>query len=76
MERLRITINDLFEQLRIGNCPSITDVEYAVMESNGQLSIIAKTDQEKLPLVVVSDGAIYDRSKRYYCVKRSFCRLL
>ena len=47
MERLRITINDLFEQLRIGNCPSITDVEYAVMESNGQLSIIAKTDQEK-----------------------------
>ena len=62
MERLRITINDLFEQLRIGNCPSITDVEYAVMESNGQLSIIAKTDQEKLPLVVVSDGAIYEEN--------------
>lgn len=62
MERLRITINDLFEQLRIGNCPSITDVEYAVMESNGQLSIIAKTDQEKLPLVVVSDGTIYEEN--------------
>lgn len=64
MARLRITINDLFEQLRIGNCPSITDVEYAVMESNGQLSIIAKTDQEKLPLVVVSDGMIYEDNMR------------
>lgn len=64
MSRLRITINDLFEQLRIGNCPSITDVEYAVMESNGQLSIIAKTDQEKLPLVVVSDGMIYEDNMR------------
>lgn len=60
MERLRITINDLFEQLRIGNCPSITDVEYAVMESNGELSIIAKSDQEKLPLVIISDGTIYE----------------
>lgn len=59
MERLRITINDLFEQLRIGNCPSLSDVEYAVMESNGQLSIIAKTDQEKLPLVLISDGTVY-----------------
>ncbi len=60
MERLRITVNDLFEQLRIGNCPSITDVEYAVMESNGELSIIAKSDQEKLPLVIISDGTIYE----------------
>ncbi len=59
MQRLRITINDLFEQLRLGNCPSISDVEYAVMESNGELSIIAKTDQEKLPLIVISDGTVY-----------------
>ena len=60
MKRLRITVNDLFEQLRIGNCPSISDVEYAVMESNGELSIIAKTDQEKLPLVLISDGIVYE----------------
>lgn len=59
MKRLRITVNDLFEQLRIGNCPSLSDVEYAVMESNGELSIIAKSDQEKLPLILVSDGVIY-----------------
>ena len=62
MRRLRITINDLFEQLRIGNCPSLSDVEYAVMESNGELSIIQKSDLEKLPLVIVSDGVIYDNN--------------
>ena len=62
MEKLRITINDLFEQLRLGNCPSISDVEYAVMESNGELSIIAKTDQEKLPVVLISDGTIYEEN--------------
>lgn len=62
MQRLRITVNDLFEQLRLGNCPSISDVEYAVMESNGELSIIAKTDQEKLPLVLISDGILYEEN--------------
>ena len=60
MRRLRITINDLFEQLRIENCPSLSDVEYAVMESNGELSIIQKCDQEKLPLVIISDGILYE----------------
>ena len=60
MRRLRITVNDLFEQLRIEDCPSLSDVEYAVMESNGQLSIIQKKDQEKLPLIMISDGVIYE----------------
>lgn len=59
MERLRVNINDLFEHLRIGNCPSLSDVEYAVMESNGQLSIITTTDEEKLPLLIISDGVLY-----------------
>lgn len=60
MKRLRISINDLFEQLRIENCPSLNEVDYAVMESNGELSIIQKKDQEKLPLILVNDGVIYE----------------
>lgn len=59
LERLRISINELFEQLRIGDCPSLSDVEYAVMEDNGQLSIIKTEDHEHLPIVLVSDGRIY-----------------
>ena len=44
MTSLRITTTDLLEQLRIQNCPSISDVEYAIMESNGQLSVIQKAE--------------------------------
>lgn len=60
MRRLRITVNDLFEQLRIENCPSLNNVQYAVMESNGELSIIQKKDSESLPLLLISDGKIYE----------------
>lgn len=59
MSRLRIPVNDLMEQLRIAGCPSVSDVESAVMESNGQLSVIAKKDAEKLPSLIISDGYVY-----------------
>ena len=73
MRALRITINDLMEQLRIGGAPSINDVTFAVMESNGELSIIQKAekrpltaedasiaaDSEVMPSVFISDGIIY-----------------
>lgn len=73
MKSLRITINDLMEQLRLGNASSISDVEYAVMESNGDLSIIQKAGSKPLtpddmsmiktaeimPVVFISDGIMY-----------------
>jgi len=64
MRRLRITINDLFEQLRIEDCPSLNEVEYAVMESNGELSIIQKSEQKELPLILISDGIVYETNLR------------
>lgn len=76
LKALRITINDLMEQLRIGGSPSISDVDYAIMESNGDLSIIQKpgkrsitpddialdTDPEIMPAVFISDGVIYSKN--------------
>lgn len=73
LRRLRITSTDLLEQLRLANCPSLSNVEYAVMEANGQLTVIPKAEQKPLtpkdmglavnegllPMVVVSDGTIY-----------------
>ena len=71
--KLRITSTDLLEQLRLENCPSFSSVEYAIMESNGQLTVIPKADQKPLtpkdmgltvndgllPMIVVSDGTLY-----------------
>lgn len=73
MKSLRITINDLMEQLRLGNASSISDVAYAIMESNGDLSIIQKPGSKPLtpddmsmnkaseimPVVFISDGIMY-----------------
>ena len=76
LTRLRITTTDLLEQLRLANCPSICDVQYAIMESNGQLSVIQKADshpvtpkdlhlavtESDLPVILLSDGAVYQRN--------------
>lgn len=66
------TLNDLLEQLRINNTPNIADVEFAILETNGQLSIIPKsqkrpviaedlnipTNYDGLPLDLIVDGNI------------------
>lgn len=70
------TLNDLLEQLRIDNTPNIADVEYAILETNGQLSIIPKTNKkpltpsdmsisanyEGLPIDLIVDGDINDEN--------------
>ncbi len=66
------TLNDLLEQLRINNFPNIADVEYAILETNGQLSVIPKsqkrplnpadmdikTEYEGLPVDIIIDGVV------------------
>ena len=74
LKSLRITLHDLTEQLRLGNASSISDVEYAIMEANGDLSIILKSGskpltpndmsvakpRETMPAIFISDGIIYE----------------
>ena len=76
MRRLRMTTEDLCEQLRQKDVFSIQDVAYAIVETNGKLSVIKKPDKEQptagmlnvvppntgLETVVVSDGVISDVS--------------
>jgi uncharacterized membrane protein YcaP (DUF421 family) len=66
------TLNELLEQLRINDVANISDVEFAILETNGQLSVIPKsqrrpvcaedlnipTHYEGLPLDLVVDGAV------------------
>lgn len=73
------TLNDLLEQLRINNTPNIADVEFAILETNGQLSIIPKsqkrpviaedlnipTNYDGLPLDLIVDGNVnYENLKK------------
>ena len=38
------TINELQERLRVNNVNNITDVEYAILETSGQISVILKSE--------------------------------
>lgn len=73
---LRYNINDLLEQLRCKNFPNIADVEFAILETNGQLSVIPKsqkralqpedlkieTEYEGLPLTLIVDGQLNEQN--------------
>ncbi len=43
LKKMRINIDDLFEQLRASGYMSVSEVEYAILETNGQLSVVPKT---------------------------------
>lgn len=72
MDELRYTVDDLMEQLRVLGYPNIHDIEFAVLETNGQLSVVPKsqkrplhaadlglsTDYEGLPTPLVIDGEV------------------
>ena len=75
LARLRFNLNDLFEQLRINGIFDIAEVESAILETNGQISIVPKTqsrgvtikdlkikDAEKsgFPCTIISDGILVE----------------
>lgn len=68
----KFNVNDLMEQLRIGGYYNIGDIEYAILETSGKLSIIPKTEltyvtkkdmniqctQDILPVTLIIDGKV------------------
>lgn len=76
MARLRLSVEDLFEELREKDVFSIGDVAWAIMETNGKLSVVKKPEKDAstnqllglspgdtgLEVVVISDGEFSDIS--------------
>lgn len=72
MRRLRYAVDDLISQLRQQGIHNLEDVEYAILETNGKLSVILKSDRrpvtprdiglnpgyEGLPMPLVVDGEL------------------
>lgn len=50
LRRLRYNLNDLLEQLRLKSFSNLEDIDYAILETSGQLSVIPKA--EKMPVTV------------------------
>lgn len=74
LKRLRYSIDDLLESLRQKDVFDISDVQYAIVETDGTLSVLlkpekrpasvkdvnAQPDTNGLPRVLISDGRIID----------------
>ncbi len=56
MRRLRYSLDDLISQLREQGIKSIEEVNYAVLENNGKLSIFKNETEYPLPIII--DGEI------------------
>lgn len=79
MKQLRLSTEDLFEQLRQKDVFDIDEVAFAVVETNGMLSVLKKAESDtvkirdmkiktqpnELKVVVVSDGEFADSSMRF-----------
>lgn len=58
MTDLRITVEDVEEQIRINGYTSLKEISEIVIETNGQVSVIPKENNEEVPYLVISDGRI------------------
>jgi uncharacterized membrane protein YcaP (DUF421 family) len=86
--RLRYNINDLLEQLRLKDVHDIADVEYAILETSGQLSVILKSEKrpvqprdlniapeaESLPVTLVIDGSIIKENLKKHNVDENWLK--
>ena len=63
IKKLRYSIDDLCHHLRVSDIDSVSKVDFAVLETNGSLSVITKQDsQTHLPDALISDGTINEEA--------------
>jgi len=76
MRKARININDLLEQLRAKEYPNVSDIAYAILETNGSISVIPKADvrppsakelgtpvaQPHYPIGLIMDGKVIEKN--------------
>lgn len=72
MAKNRFTVDELMEELRMKGITDISTVKYAILETNGQISVLPFADQKPpiakdlnvmsqeagLPLVIINDGRV------------------
>ncbi|MCR4693414.1 MAG: DUF421 domain-containing protein [Firmicutes bacterium] len=60
LEKARFTLNDLMEELRLSGYPDVSKVDMAILETNGEISLIEKSKDgiTDFPYILISDGEI------------------
>ncbi len=86
MKELRISIEDLEEQLRQLEVASMNDIKYAIIETNGNLSVVKKPEKQQpdasmlklqtqdsgIELVIIRDGVMAKDSMKICKITREW----
>lgn len=87
MRANRFTLDELIEELRSQGVTDLTSVKYAILETDGQLSVLlypseqpatprqlgrAVKDDLSLPQVIINDGRVLDSALAYRGLNRSW----
>ncbi|HWS43106.1 MAG TPA: DUF421 domain-containing protein [Pseudoflavonifractor sp.] len=76
MAKNRFTVDELIEELRMKGFTDISTVKYAILETNGRLSVLpyadhlpvtarqmaVASDEQGLPVVIINDGRVLERN--------------
>lgn len=79
LRKERLTLEELMEQLRSKNAFKVADVEFAIMETNGEVNVLLSKDKqavtlkdfnmlqlpEKEPTAIIMDGQILEQEMAY-----------
>ena len=78
MRKNRFTVDDLMEELRMQGITDLTTVKYAILETNGQISVLTRAEERPvtagqmglrpkeggLPVVIINDGRVLTHNLR------------
>lgn len=76
LNKLRVNVNDLLGQMRLKGYYNLEDIDYLIMETNGEISIIAHEDRsgekcKRIPISIILDGKIMYKNLEKYEVKEN-----
>ncbi len=76
MKKLRVNVNDILGQLRLKGYSNADDIDYLIMETNGQMSVIAPNTLldkkcKRIPIAVILDGEIMHGNIDKYNLSRA-----
>jgi len=76
LNKLRVNVNDLLGQMRLKGYYNLEDIDYLIMETNGEISIIAHEDRsgekcKRIPISIILDGKIMHKNLEKFDVKES-----
>ena len=78
MRKNRFTVDELMEELRMQGITDLTTVKYAILETNGQISVLTRAEERPvtagqmglrpkeggLPVVIINDGRVLTHNLR------------